>query len=60
MDDMIGIADALPTISPSAAGRLDRALAGPGDAAPNMGAQTALLAKRDALLALVDKSRARA
>lgn len=49
MDDMIGIANVLPAISPEAATRLDRAL----DVPAALDAQrTALLAKRDALLAL--------
>ena len=55
MDDMVGIANALPTMSDATAARLQRALApsadfaGPTDMAP----QADLLAKRDALLALV-------
>jgi len=55
MDDMVGIAERLPTMREEAAARLERALAvtadfsGPPDLAP----QTALLEKRDALLALL-------
>jgi beta-N-acetylhexosaminidase len=52
MDDMIGIASALPAISAPAATRLDRALAGTDVSAPALGEQAVLLAKRDALLAL--------
>ena len=49
MDDMIGIAAALPTMSDAAARRLERALGSVG--APS-GEGTRLAAKRDALLAL--------
>jgi beta-N-acetylhexosaminidase len=55
MDDMLGIAKALPTMSEPATARLERALAptadfnGPTNRAP----QAELFAKRDALLALV-------
>ena len=55
MDDMVGIAKALPRMSDATSVRLDRALAptadfaGPTDMAP----QADLIAKRDALLALV-------
>ncbi len=51
MDDMIGIATALPTITPHAAARLDRAL---DITAPQAGLQADLVATRDALLALVN------
>lgn len=60
MDDMIGIAQALPGMSSATAARLDRALAVTrlGGAS---GEQAALLAKRDALLALLpDQAGARA
>lgn len=50
MDDMIGIASRLPTMSDETALRLERALAGIGGAAP-AGDHAALIAKRDALLA---------
>ena len=55
MDDMVGIAERLPGMSEQTADRLHRALAGTADfAAPaNLSPQTALLEKRDALLALV-------
>lgn len=49
MDDMVGIANALPPISASGAARLDRALAGTGTAA-DLARQGMLLAKRDALI----------
>ena len=52
MDDMLGICQRLPGMTDKAAARLDRALAGmgpPGD----LTEQPALIAKRDALLALV-------
>ena len=53
MDDMIGIADALPAIAAEASARLERALAPTTDfAAPPPGDQLALLDKRDRLLAL--------
>jgi beta-N-acetylhexosaminidase len=52
MDDMVGIARALPVISEAAATRLERVLAGMG---PGAGSdQRDLIAKRDALLALAD------
>jgi beta-N-acetylhexosaminidase len=56
MDDMLGIAAAVPTIADDAARRLDRALAaiGPGPEANAMHDQRELLARRDALLALVE------
>ena len=53
MDDMIGIAAVLPTITDEAAARLARALAGTHIAPADLAARhAALLAKRDALLAL--------
>ena len=52
MDDMIGIARALPAMSAITAARLERALAATDVAAPDPGAQGALLARRDALLEL--------
>jgi beta-N-acetylhexosaminidase len=52
MDDMIGIAKALPITSEVAAARLDRALAAIGNG--RAGDQAELLAKRDALLALAE------
>ncbi len=60
MADMIGIAERLPAITDMAAARLERALAGTRlDGA--RGDQEQLLAKRDALLALVpDQAEARA
>ena len=51
MDDMIGIADRLPAMSPLMRQRLDRALHGTG-VEVEVGLQRELLAKRDALLAL--------
>lgn len=53
MDDMIGIANVLPVITDGAVVRLERALAGTGLSALDMAGQALLLAKRDALLALV-------
>ncbi len=50
MDDMIGIAERLPAMSPETAERLDRALAGTGGAPAGDRAQ--LIAKRDDLLEL--------
>jgi beta-N-acetylhexosaminidase len=52
MDDMIGIARSVPTISEAAAARLERALAATDLAKADIGLQRDLLAKRDALLAL--------
>lgn len=52
MDDMIGIAKLCPDMPPGAAERLERALAGTDIARPDLADQSALLAKRDALLAL--------
>ena len=56
MDDMVGIAQALPTMSAETAARLDRALAGTVNfSAPvAISAQMALLEKRDRLLALAE------
>ena len=55
MDDMVGIAKALPVMSEASAARLERALAGTRDFAlpVDMAPQAELVAKRDALLALV-------
>jgi beta-N-acetylhexosaminidase len=50
MDDMLGIAERLPAMTEVAAARLERALAGTGEAAGGDRAQ--LIAKRDALLDL--------
>ena len=50
MDDMVGIAEALPAMPEVTAQRLERALASAGDGAP--GEQAGLIAKRDSLLAL--------
>lgn len=52
MDDMIGIAGLLPTMTTAAAGRLERALAATDPAKGELSRQAELLAKRDALLAL--------
>jgi beta-N-acetylhexosaminidase len=52
MDDMVGIAKALPALSGEAAARFDRALAATDPAKADLATQPALLAKRDALLAL--------
>ncbi len=52
MDDMMGIADALPGMAPLAAARLERALAGTDIAMPDVARQGDLLATRDSLLAL--------
>lgn len=60
MDDMIGIASALPAMDATALARLDRALAGTGTYLPDMTVQTGLLAKRDALLALAPSREAAA
>jgi beta-N-acetylhexosaminidase len=49
MEEMIAIADRLPDIAPRARERLDRAMAAAG---PGKGDFAALIAKRDALLAL--------
>jgi beta-N-acetylhexosaminidase len=53
MDDMIGIANALPAMTQAGAERLARALAETDPARGDMAARGALLATRDALLALV-------
>lgn len=52
MEDMVGIARAVPAIAPAAAARLENALAGTDVSPPDMSAQGALLGNRDALLAL--------
>jgi len=52
MDDMVGIAEALPALSGEAAVRFDRALGATDPAKADLAAQGELLAKRDALLAL--------
>lgn len=56
MDDMVGMANALPTMNDESAARLKRALATTRDFAQpvDMAPQAELIAKRDALLALVD------
>ncbi|HEY8603908.1 beta-N-acetylhexosaminidase [Tsuneonella suprasediminis] len=54
MDEMVGIAECLPEITPRAAERLDRALAGVGQA--QAADKSALLATRDELLALAEVS----
>ncbi|MEY4720991.1 MAG: hypothetical protein RIQ46_716 [Pseudomonadota bacterium] len=54
MDDMVGIAGALPAMGEDALARLDRVLAPTDVAAPALAQQPALLAKRDALLALLE------
>ena len=56
MDDMVGIAQVLPTMTAETAARLDRALAGTVNfSAPvAIAAQAALLEKRDRLLALAE------
>jgi beta-N-acetylhexosaminidase len=51
MDDMIGIASALPTISAQTTARLERALASPAD--PSNTPQSELVEMRDALLGLL-------
>lgn len=56
MDDMAGICEVLPAISDAAAARLDRALAGTRVAPGMAPEQGELLAKRDALLALVGEA----
>ncbi len=52
MDDMVGIAKALPALSERGAARLARALAGTRVTTPDMARQGELIAKRDALLRL--------
>ena len=56
MNDMVGIAKALPQMSAATAGRLDRALAGTGGAgeSPDIGRQPELLALRNQLLELAE------
>lgn len=54
MDDMVGIARALPAMSGATAARLERALAGTDARLPDMAAQAALLARRDTLLGLME------
>ncbi len=51
MEDMIGIAAALPALSEASQDRLERALAGTGVATVQIGRQDELIARRDALLA---------
>lgn len=58
MDDMVGIASALPAMSAETAGRLDRALAETDVAMPDLARQGALIDKRDALLALAPREAA--
>lgn len=53
MDDMIGIAEALPAMSSATAERLERALAPTDLGKAHVGLHGELLARRDALLALV-------
>ena len=53
MEDMIGICDALPDMSAKTHARLERALSATSIARQPLGDQGALIAKRDALLALV-------
>lgn len=52
MDDMIGIAEALPAMTEAASARLERALAATNVTAPDRALQAPLLARRDALLEL--------
>jgi beta-N-acetylhexosaminidase len=54
MDDMVGMAQALPALSQKGATRLQNALHGTQEAAKAPTGQAELLAKRDALLALVE------
>jgi beta-N-acetylhexosaminidase len=58
MDDMVGIAKALPTMRADTAVRLDLALAGTADfSSPvEIAAQAALIETRDRLLALVARA----
>ena len=53
IEDMIGICGALPAMSAKTHARLERALAATSIVGPPLSDQRALLAKRDALLALV-------
>ncbi|MEP7221473.1 MAG: beta-N-acetylhexosaminidase [Novosphingobium sp.] len=55
MDDMIGIAEALPAMSGAVSDRLDRALAATQVPQDRSAGQAALIAKRDALLALAEQ-----
>jgi beta-N-acetylhexosaminidase len=55
MDDMVGIARALPSISAESAARLERALAGTDVSAPDTARQSGLIARRDTLLALAPR-----
>jgi beta-N-acetylhexosaminidase len=52
MEDMVGIANALPNISDASRARLDRAMAGAG-ASGDESPLEELIAERDALLAVV-------
>ncbi|MBV7264900.1 beta-N-acetylhexosaminidase [Erythrobacter ani] len=56
MDDMEGICEALPSMSDATSARLDRALAETRVASELTAAQSELLAKRDALLALTGEA----
>ena len=59
MDDMVGITEACPEITPQAALRLDRALVATAvPAAPDPARHAELVARRDALLALVPAAEA--
>lgn len=53
MDDMVGIAKALPAITAQGAARLERTLAGTAVSPGDRARQAELVAKRDALLALL-------
>ena len=55
MDDMIAIAQRVPSMSPAAAARLERVLDGMG-VVPDAKDAAELLAKRDALLAVAEKA----
>jgi len=57
MDDMVGIAEALPAISDAGATRLDAALAGTGGVVADRARWEELVATRDALLALAALAR---
>jgi beta-N-acetylhexosaminidase len=58
MDDMVGIAERLPTMREETAARLERALAATADLAgpAKLAAQAALIDKRDRLLALAERA----
>ncbi|GMN03245.1 beta-N-acetylhexosaminidase [Erythrobacter sp. MTPC3] len=56
MDDMVGICESLPVMSEQTAGRLDRALENTRVAQEMPDEHGALMAKRDALLALTDQA----